>query len=623
MSAIQTLESNPAAFLEALEKESIVCTTKGEWISEGCVMRLIRWLICWLEDSRLEKIVNVFSYFAEKNGVQFTAEGKLSAESQERYAVYQKIGQVLEKQLQGHCFKTSIAKRALRDLHAAMLSMDYRFEKVKPTAVHDEGIYKELHAMAEAWKNAQLLRAEDKQLTNGDIARLKEAATYTAFTSELLLKDDEMRTKFFKWTIRNRLPPNVFFEFVHTQKRIHDALLSSRIGFFDGHLLKITAHTAQERAQTRTTHKDVTLPFENAEGGFQAGSITDKSREVTLAHNYSMSVGKVFQIFKHKNDLWGRVEMSAKGVVNWHSGRMARWNADRGQYDRINIKQPNWHNQLPPMKQITLKQAQEMCGEIADGHNWIGRNMATRIDEKLIMQGTHAYNIVMIPETNASGERVYSIYPFTKSTDEFPNEWLETKVPILRQLHRGVEYMRFIGKTSKAKIVLDVSSCFAAHRQHGGTVFAMTPEEGQKVMGEFANDMMLGWQGLLGYNIFYSNCAGWSTKWRQVLGDKRVPPTLFKTHFENSEPEHVVGALFTLVKKTPRPFSRSFYYFLFSLLGGHNGHIIREKTANGRYEQKKVCILDPQCSPWNEGVPYYIPASERKLFLKPGLLLSE
>lgn len=621
MGTIHTVESNPAAFLEALQTSSVVCTTKGHWYSENCLMRIIRWLICWFEDNRLERVVRVFSYFAEKNGVQFTKEGALSPESQKRYELYQKMGKEIESQLQNRCFKTSVAHEALRTLRMSMLSMEYRFEKIKPQQVVDETVYKELHSMAIAWKNAQLLRNEDKALTDGDVARLKEAACYTAFTSEFLLKDNAVRNTFFKWTIRNRLPSSVFVEFVNTQKRIHDALLASRIGFYGGHLLNITGKSAEERAKSNQLHKDLTLPFEQPNGQYQAASITDKTNTVTLSYNYKLTVAKVFNICKHKNDLWGKIEMSAKGMSNWHSGRMARWNAERGHYERIDVTHPNWWKQLPPMKQISLKEAQAMFGAKADGINWLGRNMATRSDEKLVMQGTHAYNLVYIPERNESGEVVYSIHPFTKSTEDFPSEWLDTKIPILRQLHRAIEYGRYIAKTSRARIVLDLSSCFAMHRQHGGTLFTMTPAEGNKVMDMIAQDMIGGWQGLLGYNIFYSNCAGWSASWRKVLGDEKVPQNLFRTHFENSEPEHVVGAMFTLVKKTPRPFSRAFFYFLFTMMGGNVGHTVRVPTADGKsFELKKVTILDPECSPWNEGVPYYIPASERRLFLNPGLL---
>lgn len=628
--------STQAAFKAIEDKKAINFEEDGSWYIEGRCMRAVRWLIPCLEDRRMVNVTNWFAYMLEQNPITFTKEDvnyHLTALSTCRFTDEGRILNSWNTTLNNRATKrkNETLKNITAFFQRISLAHSYRYMHKRPQ--FDAASYSKLLVAAESWKKEQLLSDNEKLLTDGDKKQLWYACHYPDLIG-LVLQDESLKIAFFKWTLRNHNSPITFFEFPAMCKKIHDCYLASR-GYFTSAVSQVFS------PHDKVYEKDLKMPCEMN----QRISLLNVENRVTLRNHYTVSVAQIFHKFAEKNEYFGKIEVLQEGLTNWHAAKMARWNPiandGKGAYERINVgttekMKDRWWEEVPG-KWISLAQAKQRYANAigkdkkkfvpVDGINWFGRNMTTRRTVKMHMEGRHAYREIAIPMKNANNEVGYKILTFSKYSTTYPHLWLNNP-KWLQLLAKGIEYAQFVAKTWPGTIVSPDPCVFNAERQHAGTVFGITPDEGIQthMMREIQQDILKGRAPgrlvTLTYQIFVDNCAGWSYKWKHAvfnndtinpnsMRDERIPTQLYNAYFNESEPSGLMGHIFKLVQKGPDCFKPKFYYLVFWILGASES-----MSAN---VNKAVSIL--RNPPWKSSQYFHLPRfTEARLYAQlPGL----
>ena len=151
----------------------------------------------------------------------------------------------------------------------------------------------------------------------------------------MLLKSNALQEQFFEWALRDRNPVGIFVEYPAIQQKLTDNLLQTRIGRLGGQALNIKKVNLQGKENIK--EKVVTLLFEG-----KPISILDENQEIIFKGNYRLTLREVFNIFHNKESEVGNLEFFHEGIVNWNTHRLGSWNADKGEYERIDLQQANW-----------------------------------------------------------------------------------------------------------------------------------------------------------------------------------------------------------------------------------------------------------------------------------------
>jgi len=419
---------------------------------------------------------------------------------------------------------------------------------------------------AKKWKSAHPLLKE-KLLTADEEQRLIRTAAYPKFV-ELLLKSSSFQDKFFKWMIRDGLEPEVFVEFPHLYERLIHAHLNGRLSRVGGHLLKI---------RSGEMGKFVTLPFEGKEI-----NILDESAKVVFKGEYALTVREIFRVFELKDKQIGNLEFLADGVVNWNDHQLGSWNALEKRFDRVDISKNGWWKQLPAFEVLGLTQAQERYGAHLDGTMWNVAATASRGSATLDFDKSHAYLEVAIPQ---EGGR-YAIYAFGKFATKLPQNFFDKLTFLCQNLH--------------ATVAFPDENVYYTHRQHAQKNFALTPEQGFRLMEAVAADIELARQSNFVYQIESDNCAKWSHEIIvSAIGSHHVP-NLFQMPLLETEPVGPAKYIFGSIKQLPASLHVPVLNLIHFVLGAWKKTRIIE---NGNIVDKSLC----RHAFWKSGV-VYLPA---------------
>lgn len=429
----------------------------------------------------------------------------------------------------GEAILNTLPKDSLQsaELKRRLIALEYRLEGVNggkdPSMMFP--FLNELCEVAAEWKQNQVV-FWNKELNDGDRFRLEEASRYTMFV-QLILKEEKLRDRFFKWILRDGVFPQVYIEYPGLQVKIQQAHLSGRIGRIGGHYLKI-----QKTPISKNEHhleKIVTLPFEGVEK-----SILKDDVIVEFPGSYRLSIKEIFTIFENKDKENGNLEFMALGIMSWNTHCWGWYNAAANEYRIINLSEEDWWNELPVFEILKRSEAEKRYGASLDGRKWLLMAKASRQFNNMSFMKTHAYLEVVVP-TGGGG---YSIYDFGKV--------------IMRLPRNSLEELAVFGRSMDATICYPDDSVFYTHRQHCGFLFELSHEEGMKFMNSIRNDMKRVREGHVVYQMETENCGRWiQDHLESHLGEKRVP-NLFKVNVIHSTPHGILGHIFKWARKLPQ-----------------------------------------------------------------------
>lgn len=454
------------------------------------------------------------------------------------------------------------------------LAIQYRLEAVNggtdPLSVQPTMVNM-LKGLVKEWKENQEL-IEDKDLTENDMYQIQVASQYPEFAT-LLCQDEELRGKFFLWTIRDHNEARVFIEYPALTEKIASSNLSGRIGRINGNDLKIQKVADNDGV----VHKIVTLPFEGVDH-----NILDGDQVIDFRGGYQLTVNEVFKVFANKDYEVGNLEYLALGITNWNCHRWGFWNAQTNDFEVINLNHHQWWQQLPTFEVISKASAEERYKKILDGKVWVVAATATRGSATLDFENTHAFLELAVP----FGDGRYAIYDFGKFAKRFPASFFEGLSIFCHNLHATVAYPD--------------ENVFYSHRQATFNAFTVDEDQGKAILELIKEDMKKGMEDNFVYQIESDNCAKWVHETLEgVLGQENVPD-MFRMHLLDTEPTGPVAFIFRSIKKLPKCMQTRVMTFCHLFLGAAKQTWILEK---GQY----VCKSLTRHEFWETGI-VYLPA---------------
>jgi hypothetical protein len=453
---MQAISTGQQEFINKLieSPHAINVDEEGHWYIEGRFMRLVRWLLPFLQDRRLANVTHVFLLALEQRPVEPSAtweESCTKAIATWEKTLSERSHRPLVQRLRLHlvCSKeareyrsgrkraaplpqgagetiNNIQNKKLHELngHSQAVSLPtlfpYNFEELCYKALRwkigslPEGGTPAFHKKKKERTAAEQERVEKVMqqltLTGSECRRLIAVCAYPELL-KLLHEDDRLCLNFFKWTLRNRGSVEIFAEFPAFQYRIRKCYLASRSGYYEGKVIEVVA---------REWGKDLVLRCEGEQkeekevkeraAVDQQLSLLHEDNRVTLKGNAVWTVAAIFQKFSHKNSFWGEIEVVDGRLCNWNAARLGYWNARTNAYEDVSVVAhggmvEGWWRQVPCTKRFTLEQAKRryefydsetkssirLYDEDSKTYRFVMRNMSTRVAESLQMGGTHAY----------------------------------------------------------------------------------------------------------------------------------------------------------------------------------------------------------------------------------------
>jgi hypothetical protein len=440
------------------------------------------------------------------------------------------------------------------------LAIQYRLEAINggkdPVSVQPAKVNL-LKALVRDWKASQELITV-KSLTEDELYQLQAASQYPEFV-EILIKDESVRGNFFLWIVRDGNEAKVFIEYPHLCEKIVAANLSARIGRINRSDLKIQKIAGHENG---VFEKIVTLPFEGVEH-----SILNGDHEILFQGNYRLTVSEIFEVFSNKNLRVGDLEYLALGVTNWNCHKWAFWNADKCDYQTVDLSHRQWWKQLPIFEVITKNEAEKRYNKVIDGTSWCVAASATRGSATLDFENTHALLEIAIPFADGR----YAVYDFGKFATQYPATFFEGVSIFCHNLQATVSYPD--------------ENVFYSHRQQMYHAFVVDENKGLALMNLLKKDMFKGRENNFVYQIESDNCAKWVQEHIEAIVGCENVPDMFRMHLLDTEPLGPVSMIFAWIKNLPQCMQTRVMTFCHLFLGATKKTWILE---NGKHVCKSL-----------------------------------
>lgn len=558
-----SIGSDLTAFSNALKNSAIICTSDGYWVEISENLQKSHALI-GKDHHRLNKIAEVFTDCLDKLEKSQVS----SAMSNEKVAEYlDTAGAVLEV-LDSQGLKS---KKFYEGLKSRVASLKSRQEFHLEERADSETVRK-VHELASEWKLASHIRGHE-DLDVSDLNRLRKIERYSAF-SEQLVSDEELRSRFFDWTLRDRVDPEAFILFPATCERLTQARLSHRIGYYGGEHLKVKRIQGGEGRQSL----DLTLPM----GGKEV-SILDDRLIVQLEEGYTQSVGQIIETFINRQWEIGNVEYFRDGVHNWNPKRLGPYNPETGEYRQVDLEKERWWEEMPVVEELSVEQAKQRYDLDLDGSQWVMAVRASREQENDTPINIHGWMQVAIPINGR-----YRLFDFGKYTEDFPQAWYE--------------FVDITVNSVPAVITYPDEAAFALDRQHTWHAVATTPAEGEALLKSVSNDMELVNEENIAFQFISDNCIKWAwSKVNEVVGDEKMPAEVVQMDFNDLKPGGVMGVFFTVLRCLPFEIRWLVLTLIVTLFGAWKG--MRIHHLDGTSE--RVSLLTQL--PWSRGGKFYSP----------------
>lgn len=432
------------------EIKKMVAQKNGTFVKESCFMHFLR-TIFFRHQARLLKVERSLEKLCTRIEHLGVGEQELTKEKTN----------ILAQKLLTQCRSESLKQHALA-LHMRCSTQQER-----------------MHALAETWKEENSLYGkQNRDLTEPEKQALAPLEKYPEFL-HLIQMHPSTKDNFFKWTLREGNPAEIFIKYpaLATSFQVH--LVSQRVGRFA--LLKLEENG------------DVTLPFVTGDG-VKRFSILDPDQEILLEGGYNVTMAKILQVIKDKfyqTDL-PHIEFFQEGIRNWNSYHIGKYNPNTKQVDKINLEKEKWWEQMPPAERISKKDLQARLQlDKLDDNQWIGVKRAARSSTKMGLLGTHGFLSIYIPDPKNAHQ--YNLYSFGKFLPTFP---------------RGMaEQALLVTATKEAAFTNHDENDFFSHRQQAHLPFIFDETEGLEMMQKVKKLIQEGREKRLHLQFVAENCA--------------------------------------------------------------------------------------------------------------------
>lgn len=548
---------------------SVVCDDQGHFHRESrltsiirrCVHFIFRDLFGWEARKHLgwlKGLVCVFDYVEQNPGTI----------NKSQLRSYFKTARTVKTVLRHN--KSLKVKEMLLELKLKKMALKYRlgdryktkYNKVDP----DSKLFQKLKTQAEAWKKTQIAY-KSHELTASESHQLETITCYRKWAA--LLKDhSDLQTKFFDWALLAKNNVDIFVQFPKITTKLTTCGLADRIGKYGGQDLQIEKIQRDGRS-----YKDVTLPFEG-----KRESILNETKEITLAYDYKLTLGEIFQIFKNRRFRVGNLEYfgGGQGITNWNPNEWGAFNPAKNDYERIDVNDPDWLRTAPFSEEITGEEAQQRFedkhGEklLFNSHDWVFTVLANNQFAHINLTGAHTVLCIAPPMEN--GKR--KLYYLSKFPWDFPDFEKEKK-----------KYVRLGFDTVKGAIQLPDENFYQIRRDQETISWRASEGDAQIVLKRIANDRKKIEKEAFHFQILIYNCTDWVFKKLRHIVTPEERDDVSAMNLRDARPE---GFARKIIKMPKMAFDLS-VRFIKPL-----GRIKKRKDGT-----EKVVRLTPENGPWN------------------------
>lgn len=571
------LVNDPIAFAQLIQNKSVACDKKGNFYVENRLIATIRRFVAiifgdlfGLESRKhigwAKGLIYTFDQI-EKRRIELYQPQFLS-----HLSTAKRVKKILKQS------KSLNAKAALHQLNLRTTALKYRqanayHTKYVKNQQPNTQLFNQIKPLAEAWKKKQIVY-KTHELSEKESQQLEILTQYPKFAA-LVMEDSPWLEKFFGWALLEKNNVDAFVQFPKTVQKIIDIGLSEKIGKYGGEDLKI-----ENVNIAGTVYKDLTLPFEG-----KRESILDKKHHVTLINDYMLSIKEIFKIYKDRKTKVGNVEYfgEGKGTCNWNGIEWGTFNPKKNDYDRIDVKDPEWIKKIPFSEIITEDEAKERF-EDKNGNklqfepnHWVFSVIAKNEYKHANLTGTHTMLCIAVPLGNGRRGLCY----MSKFPCEFPDFEKEKR----RVLRLGFD-------TVDGAIQLPDENFYRIKRDEENVSWRATEKDAQIVLNRIAKDKLLIEKRLFHFQILIYNCTDWVFKKLRHMVPVQERDEIASMSMWEAEPEGLAAKIIKLP-----PFIRKIIFDISIKIASPVGKIKIRKDKT-----EYIIQLTTKNGPWNDGV---------------------
>lgn len=414
-------------------------------------------------------------------------------------------------------------------------------------------------AKAAQWKKKQIFFGKDNDLTDLDIQKLKDIASYKDYLPYVNWP------RFFKWSLHHNLSIDMFVQFPPVVQKVTESYIESRAATFGG----------LEFVEKKGS-KDVKLLIDG-----KLTSILNGKRKINFKSGLVTTVDKLFKSFANKNLVEGSYTyLKDEGIVPWDSFKIG-YTDNYGHVDSVDLKQADWYQKLPMLeKGITKEEASERFGIDFDGNNWGVTLVCKRQSKNLDTYGSHSYLRLLIPNGDGTYDYTYGWGLFSK---KYPQNFLHS--------------LSFLFQPKKGTVQYPDNNEIYTSREMIEIHHEMTPENGLRCIKSMGRDIKKARKNKKVFQILIKNCSDSALKKIEKYAvDGAIKSHVIDIPYIDLNPKGVFGGIMKVLRLAPDWFRRAFLFTAALFLGGwksmHEGN-------------KKICVLDTP--PWDLKRPFHHP----------------
>ncbi len=334
------------------------------------------------------------------------------------------------------------------------------------------------------------------QLNPREKGRLEQACqSYPALIERFLCraeaKNDPWIASFVKWVLRSNCNIGVFVKAPQEREMLASIHLDKRSGAVDGK----KGICFQDVEIDGRAHKVVCLNIDDQmvpiQGPFKKKTVTLRNLIHPFASGLTLTIEKIFRMFKEKTTDYGKVEYLKGGVRNWSAIELGSYNQSSQSYDTLEAdrffdellnKVP-----LPPLSEERMRERYANWQALAP-NQWGLSIRSNRSKPDLNVLQSHGYKDLIYRR----GDQYY-IFPMGIQPKKFPRTPIE-------------KFLSFPATLVAAHHYPD-EAYFLSQRDDIGWIFPLSEQETARMQKDLIETYSLSKKGFVNFQFAGDNCA--------------------------------------------------------------------------------------------------------------------
>jgi hypothetical protein len=415
---------------------------------------------------------------------------------------------------------------------------------------------------AAEWKLDQKI-LDDREFSPEDVSNLNSLKFMKGFVD--LLSDEDLKERFFSWTLRYKMPAHLFALCPGLTERLiestlHDQMEADRAS----HLIINPNENGLEVSLRLQGGRKVSLLDESAQAHFPSGKI--------------YTVKQIFEAFKNRDFENCPLRYFPKVYKPYRDFQgLSEWALDNVP-QIVNLHEEDSYKTLPPVIQKTRAEASRYFKLPCDGHNWVVSICSKRSSLKKVINGSHTFLEIAIPDEDG----IYTVYPIGKFPKTYPGP-----ITGLVSFFKSVKgWIVLLFQVQPGRLHYPDDNCNYIHRGSTRSAVIVDRAAGKKFYRSVVKDWV---KNDLLFQLGAYNCGSWASKKFTHHFPGSLLPSL-KMDFFEIEMEGAIQSAFNFLR-TKKNLKRRLVKTISWIMGG--GKTLPTTHKNGRVEHISLMKLAP------------------------------